>query len=137
MTGPTDDLQARLKELEENIRELRSFQAEDAHRIKRDRRLTWALRYGVLETIQIVIDVACAVVSRHNLGYPDSYAECLRILGRHNYLGDELTQRLVRAVGMRNVLVHEYLDVDDQLVLDALADVGDFEDFAVALAQKL
>lgn len=58
------------------------------------------------ESIQTVIDIACAVVSKHNLGYPESYAGCFRILRRHGILGKELTDRLIQAVGMRNVLVH-------------------------------
>ena len=41
---------------------------------------------------------------------------------------------MVAAVGFRNVLVHEYVDVDDGVVVDRLADLSDLRDFAAAAA---
>ena len=128
-------LLARLKELEENVRELNRFKAMSLEQIESDRKLVWALRYGLLESIQIVIDVACAVVSHDNLGYPKSYADCLRLLGQAGYLGDTLAQDLARAVGMRNILVHEYLDVDDAILFTALDRLDDLRDFAASMAR--
>ena len=127
-------LLARLKELEENVRELTRFKAMSLEQIEADRKLVWALRYGLLESIQIVIDVACAVVSHDNLGYPKSYADCLRLLGQAGYLDDALVQPLARAVGMRNILVHEYLDVDDAILFAALDRLDDLRDFAASMA---
>jgi uncharacterized protein YutE (UPF0331/DUF86 family) len=115
-----------LKELEGAVRELESCREETFSQLAQSRRERWALRYGVLETIQIVIDVACAVVSHENLGHPKSYAECLRILGERGRIEKPLAERLARAVGLRNVLVHEYLDVNDRLVFEALDDLRAF-----------
>ncbi|GIV59413.1 MAG: hypothetical protein KatS3mg043_0502 [Rhodothermaceae bacterium] len=98
--------------------------------VRRDRMRIWALRYGLLESIQIVINLACALVSRHNLGYPKSYADCLRLLVEHGYLDPERGGHLIRAVGPRNLLVHEYLDVDDALVFAALERLDDLAAFA-------
>lgn len=77
--GRMEPLLSRLKEGETNLVELERFTSLSFEEVRRDRRLTWALRYGLLESIQIVIDVACAVVSQQNLGYPKSYAACLRL----------------------------------------------------------
>ncbi len=129
-------LLARLKELEKNVRELSRFKELTLEQIEADRKLVWALRYGVLESIQIVIGIACAVVSHDNLGYPKSYADCLRLLGQAGYLNDDLAQRLARAVGMRNILVHEYLDVNDALLFAALDHLADLSDFAASIAAR-
>jgi uncharacterized protein YutE (UPF0331/DUF86 family) len=125
-----DELLSRLKRLEENLRELEGFRGTTLAELEDDRRATWALRYGLMESIQATIDIACALVSRHDLGYPDSYADCFRILRRHDVLSDDLVERLIQAAGMRNVLVHEYKEVDDALVLDALDRLSDFRRFA-------
>ena len=127
-----DEYSSRLKRLEENLRELERFRGTSIDDLE-GRQKRWALRYGMLESIQAIIDIACAVVSRYNLGYPDSYADCFRVLRRENVLPDDLTDRLTQAVGMRNVLVHEYLDVDDELLLDALDRLSDFRAFAEAI----
>ena len=111
-----------------------ALKAMSLEQIESDRKLVWALRYGLLESIQIVIDVACAVVSHDNLGYPKSYADCLRLLGQAGYLDEVLAQHLARAVGMRNILVHEYLDVDDAILFAALDRLDDLRDFATSMA---
>jgi uncharacterized protein YutE (UPF0331/DUF86 family) len=41
------------------------------------------------------------------------------------------------AVGFRNVLVHEYIGVDDAIVLDRLADLSDLEEFIVQVSRWL
>jgi len=128
-----DEQSSRLKRLEENLRELEAFENTTSADLEESRRTRWALRYGLMESIQAVIDISCAVVSRRNLGYPDSYADCVRVLRRHDVLPEDLADRLVRAVGMRKVLVHEYLDVDDELLLDALDRLSDFRAFAKAI----
>jgi uncharacterized protein YutE (UPF0331/DUF86 family) len=128
-----DEQSSRLKRLEENLRELETFKGTTSADLEESRRTRWALRYGLMESIQAVIDISCAVVSRRNLGYPDSYADCLRVLRRHDMLPEDLADRLIRAVGMRNVLPHEYLDVDDELLLDALGRLSDFRAFAEAV----
>lgn len=40
-----------------------------------------------------------------------------------------------RAVGFRNVLVHEYVTVDDSVVLARLEDPGDLRDFVSAVTE--
>lgn len=125
-----DEQSSRLKRLEENIRALEEFKEMTPADLEASRQTRWALRYGLMESIQAMIDISCAVVSRYNLGYPDSYADCVRVLRRHEVLPHDLADRLIRAVGMRNVLVHEYLDVDDELLLGAIDRLSDFRAFA-------
>jgi uncharacterized protein YutE (UPF0331/DUF86 family) len=57
----------------------------------------------------------------------------LRVLGAHRVLPVELAARLARAVGFRNVLVHEYVDVDDDVVLARLRDPSDLAAFVAAV----
>jgi len=129
-----ESLRSRLKELEDAIGELESFREETFSELAKSRRERWALRYGMLEAVQIVIDVACAVVSHEDLGHPKSYAGCLRILGRSGRIDEALAERLARAVGLRNVLVHDYLDVNDRLVYESLENLDDLRAFARQIA---
>jgi len=39
-----------------------------------------------------------------------------------------------KAVGFRCVLVHEYVDVDDAIVVGRLADLGDLDEYVRAVA---
>ena len=57
-----DELLSRLKRLEENLRELEGFRGTTLAELEDDRKATWALRYGLMESIQAMIDIACALV---------------------------------------------------------------------------
>jgi uncharacterized protein YutE (UPF0331/DUF86 family) len=48
-------------------------------------------------------------------------------------LDSSLAERLAAAAGMRNILVHGYLDVDDEAVWNALGRLGDLRDFAATV----
>lgn len=95
-------MRERLQRLDVNVRELERFrQMYTTEDIRRDPHLEWALRYGLLEAIQIVIDLSCHVVSEKNLGVPATYAECVDLLRRARLLDDELADAVSGMVGLR------------------------------------
>jgi uncharacterized protein YutE (UPF0331/DUF86 family) len=59
------------------------------------------------------------------------------VLGRHGVLGPDLAQLMRAAVGFRNVLVHQYGDVDDDIVRERLVDLDDLDAFAAQVVQFL
>ena len=70
-------------------------------------------------------------------GPPATNADAMDVLGRHRVLEPELAARLHRAVGFRNVLVHDYVDVDDDIVTQRLEDLGDLRGFTTSVARWL
>ncbi|GAB4559027.1 MAG: hypothetical protein Kow0047_04590 [Anaerolineae bacterium] len=85
---------------------------------------------GLLEAIQIVIDVSCHLVSEKNLGAPNTYAECIELLRRARLLDDHLADAVSGMVGLRNVLVHEYVSVSTEHLYQLLDHLEDFRAFA-------
>ena len=57
----------------------------------------------------------------------------MRVLARHGVLTSGTGDALHRAVGFRNVLVHEYVAVDDAVVLRRLGDLDDLRAFVAEL----
>ncbi|NBC00717.1 MAG: DUF86 domain-containing protein [Bacteroidetes bacterium] len=132
-----DGVRGKLKELEDNLDALQRFEQYEASDLQQDRRLRWALRYGFLESIQRVIDVARAVVSLKSLGYPKSYDACIRMLRDADLLPEALATNLVKAVGLRNILVHDCLEVDDGELLRSLDQLDDLRTFVSHMAPHL
>jgi uncharacterized protein YutE (UPF0331/DUF86 family) len=133
-------MQARLQRLEANVRELQRFRQTYAlETINRDLHLQWALRYGLLQAIQIVIDISCHVVSRKNLGTPATYAECIELLHRAGYLDGNLANVLSGMIGLRNILilVHEYTSIQIERLYGLLDRLDDFRDFAMQIGRHL
>lgn len=67
--------------------------------------------------------------SADRLGMPSDNADACRIRASRGYLSDGTSAAMVPATGLRNVLVHEYVDVDDAIVLARLQAFGDLHDF--------
>jgi uncharacterized protein YutE (UPF0331/DUF86 family) len=68
---------------------------------------------------------ACADLAKHIAAAAfdfdgDTSKEAIQVLGREGVIDEETTDTLVAAVGFRNVLAHEYGDVDYDLVYENL-----------------
>ena len=104
----------RLKLLEDNLLQLQRLKAhsQESPGFFGEKHNEWALRYGLLESIQIIIDVSCEIVTKHNLGNPKSSRECIEILRNAEYISVSLEKTLSQMVGLRNLLSHEYVKID-------------------------
>ena len=68
------------------------------------------------------------------LGAPSGPAEAFEILARSGHIDAALGVRLAGAAGLRNVIVHQYTQIDVELILEGIrADPGDLERFVLAL----
>jgi len=120
----------RVENLEENIANLKTLKEKfSVADIKENKLDEWSLRYGIFESIQIIIDISCHVSSRYNLGIAKSYVECIENLQKHAYLDKNLSKNLISAIGLRNLLIHEYVKIDIEQLYDFLNFTDDFSQF--------
>ena len=88
--------------------------------------------------IQVVLDISNHIVADERLGAVEEYRDAIRLLGKSGYLQPDLTQRLLPMAGLRNILVHDYLEVDRSKIHTLLQDcLEDFEKFAVEIGRRL
>lgn len=125
-----NDQARKLDRLEDNLRELAHFQHTTLADLDDDQKARWGLRYGVMETVQIAIHLACAIVSRRNLGDPDRPADCFRLLWQNGILSEAVADRLIQSLDARDTVAAAGPNVNDTLVLDALDRLSDFRTFA-------
>jgi uncharacterized protein YutE (UPF0331/DUF86 family) len=100
---------------------------------------TWllAVKYLFVTTIEACIDIAQHVCSTESLGTPTDNGDAIRRLGDAGIIMTETATAMVAAVGFRNVLVHEYVEVDDQIVIQRLQEHADLRDFGTQVGQWL
>ena len=78
--------------------------------------------------IQSVLDICNHIVADMKLEVPDEEKQAFRILAAHKIIPQNLAKTLSAMAGMRNILVHEYLDVDhDRLYSVMKKQLVDFE----------
>lgn len=95
------------------------------------------VKYLFVTSIEGCIDVAQHIASSEHFGAPDSNAAAIRVLGDRGVIEAELARSLAKAVGFRNVLVHQYTDVDDQIVLAASGRLDELTAFVAQVSSWL
>jgi uncharacterized protein YutE (UPF0331/DUF86 family) len=93
------------------------------------------VKYTFVTAIEACVDVAQHICASEGWGPPRDNGDALTLLGAHRVLDGDLATRLRQAVGFRNVLVHEYVQVDDRVVTARLADPSDLTEFVAAVAE--
>ncbi|MEX5635031.1 type VII toxin-antitoxin system HepT family RNase toxin [Parafrankia sp. FMc2] len=95
------------------------------------------VKYTFVTAIEACVDVAQHICATEGWGPPADNGDAVRLLGAHGVLDPVLAQSLRKAVGFRNVLVHDYVDVDDGIVITRLKNLGDLADFVRGIARHV
>jgi len=87
------------------------------------------VKYTFVTSIEACIDIAQHICSAQGWGPPADNADAMKVLGRHEVLTTQVSDAMRKAVGFRNVLVHEYVEVSDDIVASRLVDLRDLEQY--------
>lgn len=90
------------------------------------------------QALQIVIDLAMSACAKLSLGTPATYADAFRRLSRAGVIDSDLGERLARAAGFRNIIVHAYEGLD-LVRVHAIASHGpnDLRAFLLAMRDRV
>jgi uncharacterized protein YutE (UPF0331/DUF86 family) len=131
-----DLVEKRLAFIETLLREMRQLvRADLLHTDVKELRFA---EHSLQLAIQAALDVASHIVADDRLGEPRTNRELFDLLVRANWLNANLGSRLANMAGLRNVLVHGYLDVDLAILEDVLANhLSDLDEFVVEVTRHL
>jgi uncharacterized protein YutE (UPF0331/DUF86 family) len=88
--------------------------------------------------VESCIDIASHIISENGWGVPGSASEMFYLLEDKGILESALTERMIKAVGLRNLIVHEYGDIDlKRLFTTVRDDLKDITAFLSAIFRKL
>ncbi|MCK8828005.1 DUF86 domain-containing protein [Natroniella acetigena] len=73
-------------------------------------------------TIEALIDIGNHLIADQGLGRVEAYSDIPKILYQNNYLDQDLKDIFIKIVGFRNVLVHDYMEVDLDIVHSVVND---------------
>lgn len=100
-------------------------------------------RYGSAErflqlAIEAITDIGNHVVADLGLGVVNWYSDIPTILAENGYIDAQLKEYWIQIIGFRNVLVHDYLDIDRKIVYEVLQHrLDDLERLQEVFAQFL
>jgi len=128
----------KIKRLEENLRTLELIKAGySLDQFESDKIDEWGLRYGFLESIQIIIDISCGIAAEKNIGTPRNYVECIALLISGGYLEKATGEKIKKMIGLRNLLVHEYGIIEIKKLYNYLDNLEDIRNFINQIACEI
>lgn len=129
-------LAARLAEIRKYLEHLRQLRdrVKDADDLLRDLSLRNDVLFSLVMIAQLVADVSGELSSRRGLTF-GSYREAVENLAKVEGFPGELAKSLAGLPGFRNVVLHEYVDLDYDRVLKTLSNLAPIEEFIEIVAE--
>jgi uncharacterized protein YutE (UPF0331/DUF86 family) len=127
-------IDARLERIELASRYLAELTSEPASAVLGSLERVAAMERMLEVAIQAAADVAAHLIADHGWATPETAGQSFAELARQGLIDEGLAQRLRRAVGLRNLLAHDYLDIDPARLFEGLrADLSDLRAFVTAV----
>lgn len=124
-----------LDRMAEEERHLRRLSELDHDALAADHDRMHAVKYGFVVAIEAAIDAGRHVIASEQMAIPDSFAQVFTVLGDKGILSSNLAGAMEDAARFRNLLVHQYAEVDDDLVVAVLSNrLEDLADFRRSIA---
>jgi uncharacterized protein YutE (UPF0331/DUF86 family) len=120
----------RLAELRRHVDPVRELapRVPDRTALERDLSLHNDVLFSLLMVAQLVIDIAGELSARRGERFED-YTEAVRNLARDARFPAGLVRELERVPGFRNILLHEYVALDLDRVVEAVRRLGSIDQF--------
>jgi uncharacterized protein YutE (UPF0331/DUF86 family) len=81
-------------------------------------------------SVECVIDIAALIVSGLRLGLPNGENDIFEKLVNAKIITKEMEKKLKMMKGFRNIIVHEYSRINDEIIYDILVNkLDDFKEF--------
>jgi uncharacterized protein YutE (UPF0331/DUF86 family) len=91
----------------------------------------WLAERGLQLAAEILFDIGNHILAGHCNVHATDYEDVTEKLAVHGIISGELREKLRGIGGFRNILVHQYLDIDEERVHDLLSgSLSDFEAYA-------
>ena len=122
-------IERRLERLNVCLKKLEPFEEKEIDEIIQDPYMQDIIERNLEVAAQAVIDIANRIISIEEFEKPRDYFEAIMRLGEAKVLPLDFAQKLAPIAGFRNILVHDYLDIDWNEVYSNLHQMKDLSQF--------
>lgn len=127
----------RLREIGRRLAALRALHEAGLTRFEEDLAVRAQVERHLQVAIQSGIDIALHLLAGDTDRTPEDYGSAFTLLTETGAIPSDLADRLRLAAGLRNLLVHAYLDIDPVLLWRHLERLDDLEAFAGWIVEHL
>ncbi|PKM99249.1 MAG: hypothetical protein CVU78_07310 [Elusimicrobia bacterium HGW-Elusimicrobia-2] len=124
--------------IERCIKQIRGYYALKSDKDFKDDFLKQdAIALNLQRACEQAIDLANHIIKIQKLGLPKESRESFQLLTKNKIIPEEMGQKLEKMVGFRNVLIHEYQQLDVTLMIDVIENhLDDLIDYTNIIVSK-
>lgn len=108
----------KLESLERCVRSIEAARPSSLDKLQSDWLVQDALVMNLARAVQLAVDAASRICATHGLGRVSKMAESFARLEVAGLLDSELATQMKRSVGFRNVAIHNYTEINQQVLFD-------------------
>lgn len=122
-------IERRLERLRVCLKKLEPFKAKKKDEILQDPYLQDIIERNLEVSAQAVIDISNRIISIEGLEKPHDYYEAILRVGEAEIIPLNFARHLAPIAGFRNILVHDYVNIDWDEVYNNLHQLDDLSQF--------
>lgn len=130
-------VEAKISAIQKYLKILKIYQSTPQNKLENDITLKGAVERYLYLLSQAVIDLAESLIAFKDLRRPTTYSDSFHILHEEGLIDAGLTKKLVKMAGFRNIIAHDYEDLDFGITYDILQNhLQDIEDFILVIKKQ-
>jgi uncharacterized protein YutE (UPF0331/DUF86 family) len=131
-------VEQKLESLRRCLRRIETKCPMDAATLITDIDLQDIISLNLSRAVQISVDIGAHLIAGMDVQPPDTMGQTFDLLAQEGILNKELASSLKKAVGFRNIAVHNYESINWEIVHSiATHHLADFSEFAKMVAIRL
>lgn len=129
---------AKLESLAKCVRRIEAQDVHDARELEENLDKQEVIILNLQRAVQICVDIGNHVLLDFPTGTPATMAETFKKMRENDLITDETCENLSKAIGFRNIAIHQYEDVDCKIVFSIVKNhLCDFREFAKCVQKIL
>lgn len=131
-----NSIENQISVIKKYLKLLAYYREIDQKKISRDPHLKGGLERYLYLVTQSTIDLAESMISFKGFRKPTTLVEPFEILLEEGVIESKLAEKLIKMVGFRNIIAHNYTELNYEIVFDVLNHrLKDIEEFLVAVGK--
>ena len=115
-----DVIKRRLNQLSTSLNKIERFKDISLEEFLNDDIIQDVVEYNLFIAINMMIDIATHIVVDNNMGNPETLGGAFAILNKQKHLSEDESKTYLNMVGLRNILSHEYVNIDKKMIYDIM-----------------
>lgn len=121
-------IEQHIQNMEEALAHLSKYRNISFEEFEKDLSLIWVVEKGLEILIQNLLDMGAHLLASEIKNDWEDYVDVILKLGKHGIIPQDFSDQIKGMASLRNILIHEYLKIDPNRLLDYLR--YRLEDFA-------